>query len=469
MKHLSRSIPVVAAFLILAPVLPGCRTRPAAVIGPVGPAIPEELIHAFVAEGDRQIQPMHLHAWRLAEASYARAYALAPQPEIREKLALARLLRLTREIDEDIPCPTLEEDVAFVCEAAAGTKGPALCDLARSYAAGPDAAQQMKRLDPDLPRVDSPPLDAYLFTLQTRHSGADAQLDEIKKHWSETYRDSPLFLYLNPGLGLSRAVEIDPNFAEAWEFSAEMSFQRTQIKVARNAFSRALALIPDYTRAVNGLANILFFTLEDYPGALKIYEKTLQLDPENSAALFGKGAALHHLGQYEDSSRALDRMLAGDLSRRGRVAADSVRYFQGEGYYYKAYNLHLMHNPEAARKLIDQAGKFLPDAEEIRYLSGLLYFNAGQLDEAKADFQGAARQGKNCYAFHYLGWIELKQGGSAAASQFLTSTTCLQRGLTALQQTMQSAAGLDIEPAERDGLRLRMEMKLVGYRTPPRS
>lgn len=117
-----------------------------------------------------------------------------------------------------------------------------------------------------------------------------------------------------------------------------------------------------------------------------------------------------------------------------------------------------------ARELIDIAKKYLPQAEEINYLSGLLHYQNGQLDPARADFERAVRRGKNCYAFHYLGLIELKTGGATAAAQFLTSGACLERGLRTLQQNILVVADLDVETMEKAALRLRMEMKLLEYR-----
>jgi tetratricopeptide (TPR) repeat protein len=453
---------------ILGALAAGCRSRPQAITAPVGPAIPEALIQEFVAQGGEQFQGMHLYAWRRAEDSFAKAFALAPRPEIRDKLALTRLLRMTREIDEDLVCPAMPEDIRFICQNPVDARGQALCDLARAYSSGPAAAaQEMKRIDPALFQVDISPLDAYFFALHARTFGSDAKDGELKKKLDEKYKDTPLFAYLNigsRGTALSRILQQSPDFAEGWEFSAEMSFQARAIRAARTGFAKALELIPDYTRALNGLANIYFFTLEDYANALTTYEKSLKLDPQNSAALFGKGASLHHLDRYDDSNAAMDRMLASDLSRRGRVTADSIRYFQGEGYYYKAYNSHLMKDPAQARILIDEAKRFLPYAVEINYLSALLYYNADQLDAAKADFEKAVNKGQNCYAYHYLGLIELKKGGPAAASQFLTSGTCLERGLRTLQDSIRSIAGLDIEAAEKEALRVRMQIKLVGYR-----
>jgi tetratricopeptide (TPR) repeat protein len=459
-----RILPVISKFVCLA-LVASCRTRPQPVPLPVGPAVPEELILELVAQGDEMYRAMHLFAWRKAEAAYTQAYNLASRQEIRDKLALVKLLRMTREIDEDIACPSMEEDIAFICRNPEGMRAQALCDLARGYGAGPvTAAKQMKRVNPAILQVEFSPLDAYFFVLHAKTFGMEDKDELLRKQISEKHKDSPLFMYLNLNMGSSRVMEQFPDFAEAWEFAAEMNFQRTQLKAARAGFARALDLIPDYTRAIIGLANVYFFKLEDYANALRTYEDALKWDPGSTAALFGKGAALHHLDRYDESNATLDQMLATDLSRRGRVTRDSVLYYRGEANYYKAYNRHLQKNPEQARELIDVAKADLPQAEEINYLSGLLYYNAGELDRAKADFERAAKQGRTCYAYHYLGLIEFRIGGPTAASQFLTCTACLERSLRTYQQNLQAAAALDIEPNEKQALMLRMETKLLSYR-----
>jgi tetratricopeptide (TPR) repeat protein len=442
-----------------------CHTKPQPIPTPVGPPVPEELVQEYIAQGDQLYQAMHLYAWRRAEEAYTKAYILAPRQEILDKLALVKLLRMTREIDEDIACPTMDEDIGFICQNPAAARAQALCDLARGYAAGPAAAaQQIKRVDPSVLQADVSPLDAYFFALHSRTFGLEAKDDSFRKQIGEKYKDSPLFMYLNLGMGSPRVMQQYPDFAEAWEFAAEMSFQRTQLKAARAGFAKTLELVPDYTRAIIGLANVFFFKLEDYENALKTYSRALKWDPKSTAALFGKGAALHHLEQYDDSNATLDLMLATDLSRRGRVTRDSVLYYRGEANYYKAYNYHLKNEPQRARELIDIAKQDLPQSEEINYLSGLLYFNAGQLSAAKTDFEKAAKQGKNCYAYYYLGLIEFKTGGPTAASQFLTCSACLERSLRTFLQNIQSLSTLDIEPSEKQALSLRMEMKLVSYR-----
>ena len=468
MRCIANRILLSAIAFFLASLALACRAKPQPVIGPVGPAIPEELIQEYVSQGDESSQAMHLYAWRRAEAAYTQALHLAARKEIRDKLALIKLLRMTREIDEDIACPTMREDIAFICQDTADARGQALCDLATAYGMTPVAAvEQMKRVDPLVLQVDTSPLDAYFFMLYARTFGSDPKNDDLKKRLPEKYKDTPLFAYLNfgsPKAPLARIIEQSPDFAEALEFSAESDFQRNLVKPARTGFSKALSLIPDYTRAINGLANIYFFTLEDYESALKTYEAALQWDPQNTAALFGQGAALHNLDRYQDSNKALDLMLASDLSRNGRVGANSIQYYRGEAYYYKAYNYDSMKDPARARELIDLAKHELPLEGEINYLSGLLYFNAGQLVAAKADFQKVLRSGKNCYAYYYLGMIDLKQGGPTTAAMFLSSSSCLETSLSSYQARIRSLSRLDIEPSEKQALQLRMEMKLIGYR-----
>ena len=274
-----------------------CRTKPAPVTLPLGPPIPEALIQDYVAQGDELYKAMHLYAWRRAEAAYTEAYRLAPRQEIRDKLALVKLLRMTREVDEDIPCPGIEDEIRFICAQPADARAQALCDLAAGYGAGPfAAAERLKRVEPSALGAETSPLDAYFFALHSRTFGLDAKDDAFSKQVALKYKDTPLFLYLNLGLGSPRVTQQAPDFAEAWEFSAEMSFQRSQIKAARAGFSKTLELIPDYTRAIIGLANIYFFKLEDYANALITYAKALDMGSAKHGGALRKGGGVASSG-----------------------------------------------------------------------------------------------------------------------------------------------------------------------------
>jgi len=65
----------------------------------------------------------------------------------------------------------------------------------------------------------------------------------------------------------------------------------------------------------------------DYEQALRWYESALEQDSTNTAAQFGKGAALHKLGRYEESNDVFDRMTVADQYKEGvwmRPAIDII-------------------------------------------------------------------------------------------------------------------------------------------------
>jgi len=74
--------------------------------------------------------------------------------------------------------------------------------------------------------------------------------------------------------------------------------------------------------------------------------------------------------------------------------------------YYQAYNHYRLFHPEQARNLIDAAKRDAPNSEQINYLSGVLYFNANKMEEARQDFHRVLTTGtSNCDAI--IIWADL--------------------------------------------------------------
>ena len=463
----------IAAILVLLPLLMGCRAKPKIAKAPV-PAAPDPRIEEYIKQGDAHFLDFHLYGWRKAETFYKKALELEKSEAIKKKLLLAQFLIMTREIDEDIVCTHLQGTVDSLCAGPRTPQEQELCGLARQYQEGFGAtygqkrAAQSKRLDRTAFDFENSVVDAYLYSLCLRTYGIEDPKDPGVSI-AERYKTSPLFLYLNATKKDIRQIsEYErqyPEFAELFALAAEDLFQATKYNAARAYFKKAIELLPDYTRAINGLGNLYLFALEDHERALEYYESALKQDPENTAALFGKGAVLHHIDKYPESNAALDRMLESDISRRGRASSASIRYYNAEANYYKAYNCYLMGELNRARQFVDTSKSHMPDLESTNYLSGLLFFGEKNLESARKDFLTAVqRGGTNCNAHYYLGLIDHERGEREAFNWFLRACSCIEGSVRGIEKQIQSVSGLDLEEIEKATLKVKLEKKLLSFR-----
>jgi tetratricopeptide (TPR) repeat protein len=498
-----------AALFLCSALLAGCRTKPAPLAAPAVPRA-DAMAAEYLAQGDAHFLEAHLHGWRQAEEAYRKAYELQKADSTKEKLMLTRFLIMSRQMDEDIPDPRQDETVKELCAGPLTSRDRLLCALAMRYRKGiwlklPEGQAPAKiQADPATFDAEHSSVDAYLFSICIRVDLLEnpAEKPEV---FSDKYKDSPLFIYLDLAKrGAQKLGEVEktaPQFAELFDYMGEELFQKRRYNGAKTYFKKAVGLIPDYTRSLNGLGNVYSYVVEDYEKALEYYEAALRHDPKNTAALFGKGAALHNLGKYEDSNAALDSMFLTDIYRRGYASANNVRYYQGEGYHLQAYNHYLMKNPVRARELVDQAKKFLPDSEEINYLSGLLFFEEKNMEAARVEFLKVIQRGNsNCGAQRYLGLIyherkgvvdkeaapdlRMPRGGEfdklrkmfdervpdkdpgekRALNYFLGSCSCMERAVRALGDQIREVPSLDLEEAEKVVLKGKLEKKLFDYR-----
>jgi len=207
----------------------------------------------------------------------------------------------------------------------------------------------------------------------------------------------------------------------------------------------------------------------------------LKRDPSSAAALFGKSLVLQQIGEYAESNAVLERMLAGRLSRNLWIdGIPDVQYYQGEGNYLKAYNYYLMKDAGKARLFVDAAAKFMPDAAEIRYLSGLLYFESKELEPARRDFLRVAQMGNyNCNAQLNLGFIYEKyketygakpsEGEKEAPAKkslqyFVASAGCMDAVVGSLGYQIKNLNSIELDAQELATLKARLENKLTEAR-----
>jgi predicted Zn-dependent protease len=130
--------------------------------------------------------------------------------------------------------------------------------------------------------------------------------------------------------------------------------------------------------------------------------------------------------------------------------------------YYQSYNHYRLFHPEQARNLIDAAKRDAPNSEQINYLSGVLYFNANKMEEARQDFHRVLTTGtSNCDAYNYLGLIYIETDEAKAINYFLGMCSCANTAIRNFERQLASVPKLDLEPADQESLRGKLQQKIA--------
>ncbi|MBB3255794.1 putative O-linked N-acetylglucosamine transferase (SPINDLY family) [Paraburkholderia bannensis] len=162
------------------------------------------------------------------------------------------------------------------------------------------------------------------------------------------------------------ALREDPNFLVSFALTCD---PRTESDIAMAALTRALELKPDFTEALNNLAN-----LHDARGererAAALLERVVTLEPQYAVAHYNLGSVLFGLG---DCVRA-----ESELRRAIELAPGHV------GAWNNLANVLIAGGRElAALALLEHAFTLDPDCVDILTNLGVLLRNAGRMDEAR--------------------------------------------------------------------------------------
>lgn len=418
---------------------------------PEPPPFPIDQYRALIQEGDRFFVKRHLNGWLKAEDAYERALQMRSTPGLRERLELTRLLRLLRQRQEWGGRIQREPQPADWCREAVLEESVTICRILgvpildlnpllhpaeeqTSSAVGDGTAGTDHE---EAAEIENAPLDTaqlglpdYLHVLdRARFGGLDAQAIETLQKRDP---DNPLFVYLRFKSFDRHFDELEakfPDFAELLVYRGEVYFEKEEPDPAIDHLARAIALIPDYPKALIGRANTFFFTLEDYLSAGSDFQRVLDLHPQHRSALYGMGLCLHYRGQYVASNKTLDRMLEQLRAEERYESLSTIRYYRGQGRYMQAYNHHLGGDPIEARSKIDEALRDIPESMDALFLSGMLSYAEHRLSKAEGEFTTIV-EGKNgdyaCRAHYYLGLIRATRREPEFAASFSWAASCLR-------------------------------------------
>ncbi len=177
------------------------------------------------------------------------------------------------------------------------------------------------------------------------------------------------------------------------------------------AYNRAVELKPEYTEAWNGQANSLL-ELKRYQDALEAYDKVIQLQPSYKEAWNGRGKALDHLQRYEEAIASFDNAIKiqpnnlESWHERGNVQIKRQQYSEAITSFDKAVKiqpnnslawhkrgiaLHNLRRYQEAVESYDKAVEHKPDYSEAWYQRGNALINLQKAKEAVESYDKAVQ------------------------------------------------------------------------------
>ena len=208
---------------------------------------------------------------------------------------------------------------------------------------------------------------------------------------------------------LQKAIDISPNFAEAWAFLAETRQQRGL--EGKDQINRALDLASEST-GVRGLAALYFRRQREFPKAVTLLRKNIEDQPAESTWYLELGSVLAETGKMEDATIAYQKaavLSPLDYSKQAALARFCVQY------EYRVRDLGL----PAAEKALELA----PDIPEAQDVYGLTLLALGESEKANQAFSVALSLNPE-YAptWLHMGQAAIAAGDSALAKDALLKT-----------------------------------------------
>ncbi len=233
---------------------------------------------------------------------------------------------------------------------------------------------------------------------------------EGAEEWLE--RGNELFFkgdFLGALASYERAVEINPDFHDAWFLRGILLGNLERYEEALASFERAVAIKPDFHDAWF-LRGILLGNLERYEEALASFERAVAIKPDFHDAWFLRGILLGNLERYEEALASFERAVAikpdfhdawflrgillGNLERYEEALASFERAVAIKPDLHEAWNnrgvsLDNLGRYDEAVASYEQAVAIKPDKHEAWNNRGLSLDNLGRYDEAVASYEQA--------------------------------------------------------------------------------
>jgi TolB-like protein/cytochrome c-type biogenesis protein CcmH/NrfG/predicted Ser/Thr protein kinase len=195
---------------------------------------------------------------------------------------------------------------------------------------------------------------------------------DMRNHYTSYSQD----LEKKAAASYERAVQLDPKFAFAW---ARLSYADAQIynndnnaargEAAKHAAELALKLAPNSPETLIPVGSYQTSMLRDFERAKATWERAHKMQPSNSEALSGLGAASRWEGHWDDSFSYYEQALSLD-PRNVRILMNT------------AFTYAIARRFSAALKLYDRVLDITPNDQDVTATKASIYQAQGNLAEA---------------------------------------------------------------------------------------
>jgi tetratricopeptide (TPR) repeat protein len=251
--------------------------------------------------------------------------------------------------------------------------------LLRAYVVGePRSGEAHYMLAYSLLRQNQPKesLQEYTTAAALQKPGA-AELREVAQAYVL------LVDYADANQWLMRSLQMDSADAETWYSVGRLRYTEQRFADAVDAFTRALALAPKSVKVANNLG-LAYEGLNRTDDAAAAYRQAIAWQNPSSTErgseqpMLNLAIVLVHLGDLDEALRLLQRALT--------IAPNDPRILEQLGQLYMQRA-----NYTDAQKILSEATRLDPKKSNLHFLLGQTYRHLGRPQEAKAEFDLAAK------------------------------------------------------------------------------
>lgn len=180
-----------------------------------------------------------------------------------------------------------------------------------------------------------------------------------------------------------QAIDIKPEYAQAWNGKAKALYELDSHEEALSAYDKAIELEPNYQNSWQGRGFVLN-KLKRYRDAIYSFNKALELEPKSPEVLNAKGQALSNLKRYDEAIRSYDK-------------AVELQPDYDQALYNKAWVLYSLKRYKDALDTYEQVIRLKPNNERAWYNSGNALVNLNRKKDAFKAYSKSVQYKPNFY------------------------------------------------------------------------